>query len=84
MDPDGNHPVIAGAIIGGAISGTAAIIKGKSFTEVIAATTGGAGDYDPSDLELASVTPRRLNEEGTRLNVFGKHPGYRKVSKERS
>ena len=38
----------------------------------------GAGDFDPSDLELASVTPRRLNEEGTRLNVFGKHPGYRK------
>ena len=24
VDPDGNHPVIAGAIIGGAISGTAA------------------------------------------------------------
>ena len=38
VDPDGNHPVIAGAIIGGAISGTAAIIKGKPFTEVIAAT----------------------------------------------
>lgn len=38
----------------------------------------GAEDFDPSDLELASVTPRRLNEEGTRLNVFGKHPGYRK------
>lgn len=38
----------------------------------------GAEDFNPSDLELASVTPRRLNEEGTRLNVFGKHPGYRK------
>ena len=38
----------------------------------------GAEDFDPSDLELASVTPRRLNEEGTKLNVFGKHPGYRK------
>lgn len=25
-----------------------------------------------------SVKPRRLNEEGTKLNVFGKHPGYRK------
>ena len=44
VDPDGNHPVIAGAIIGGAISGTAAIIKGKSFTEVVAATAGGAVD----------------------------------------
>ena len=25
-----------------------------------------------------SVKPRRINENGTRLNVFGKHPGYRK------
>jgi hypothetical protein len=25
-----------------------------------------------------SVSPRKLNEEGTKLNVFGKHPGYRK------
>ena len=44
VDPDGEHPVVAGAIIGGAISGTAAIIKGKSFTEVLAATLGGAVD----------------------------------------
>ena len=44
VDPDGEHPVVVGAVIGGAISGTAAIIKGKSFTEVIAATAGGAVD----------------------------------------
>ena len=44
VDPDGEHPVVVGAVIGGAISGTAAIIKGKSFTEVIAATAGGAID----------------------------------------
>jgi hypothetical protein len=25
-----------------------------------------------------SVKPKRLNEEGTKLNSFGKHPGYRK------
>lgn len=51
---------------------------GLSDDEMDAMAWKGAGDYDPSDLELASVTPRRLNEEGTRLNVFGKHPGYRK------
>ena len=45
VDPDGELPVpVVGAIIGGAISGTAAIIKGKTFTEVIAATAGGAVD----------------------------------------
>ena len=37
-----------------------------------------AADFDYRSLDLSSVTPRRLNEEGTRLNVFGKHPGYRK------
>ena len=44
VDPDGEHPVVVGAVIGGTISGTAAIIKGKSFTEVITATAGGAVD----------------------------------------
>jgi RHS repeat-associated protein len=45
VDLDGEVPTpVVGAIIGGAISGTAAIIKGKSFTEVIAATAGGAVD----------------------------------------
>ena len=43
-DPDGEHPVVVGAVIGGTISGTAAIIKGKSFAEVITATAGGAVD----------------------------------------
>jgi hypothetical protein len=33
-------------------------------------------DYDPTMFE--SKKSRRLNEEGTKLNVFGKHPGYRK------
>ena len=44
VDPDGEHPIVVGAVIGGAISGTSAIIKGKSFTEVLAATAGGAID----------------------------------------
>ena len=49
LDPDGEDPtlparMVIGAAIGGAVSGTAAIIKGKSFTEVIAATAGGAVD----------------------------------------
>ena len=49
LDPNGEDPTLparmaGGAIIGGAISGTAAIIKGKSFTEVVAATAGGAVD----------------------------------------
>ena len=33
-------------------------------------------DFDPTMFE--SKKSRRLNEEGTKLNVFGKHPGYRK------
>lgn len=36
-----------------------------------------AEDFDYRNLDLSSVTPRRINENGTRLNVFGKHPGYR-------
>ena len=45
VDPDGRvHGCVIGAIIGGAISGTTAIINDKSFTEVIAATVGGAVD----------------------------------------
>ena len=36
-------------------------------------------DFYSTDNEMFdSVRPRRLNEEGTKLNVFGKHPGYRK------
>lgn len=35
-----------------------------------------AAKFDDSMFD--SVKPRRLNEEGTKLNVFGKHPGYRK------
>lgn len=44
VDPNGEHPIVVGAIVGGAISGTAAIINGKSFTEVVAATAGGVLD----------------------------------------
>jgi hypothetical protein len=33
---------------------------------------------DTDDMYPESVKPRKLNEEGTKLNVFGKHPGYRK------
>ena len=45
VDLDGRvHGWVIGAIIGGAISGTTAIINDKSFTEVIAATVGGAVD----------------------------------------
>lgn len=35
-----------------------------------------AKNFDDSMFE--SRRARRINEEGTRLNVFGKHPGYRK------
>ena len=35
-----------------------------------------AKDFDPSIFE--SRKSKKLNEEGTKLNVFGKHPGYRK------
>ena len=35
-------------------------------------------DFDPTDMFEESKKSRRLNEEGTKLNVFGKHPGYRK------
>lgn len=35
-----------------------------------------AKNFDPSMFE--SRKARRINEEGTKLNVFGKHPGYRK------
>ena len=49
VDPDGEDPTLlfrvgAGAIIGGVVSGTAAIINDKSFTEVFAASMGGAVD----------------------------------------
>lgn len=37
-----------------------------------------AEDYNSMDDMFDSVSPRKLNEEGTKLNVFGKHPGYRK------
>lgn len=33
-------------------------------------------DFDPTMYE--SMKSHSLNEEGTKLNVFGKHPGYRK------
>jgi hypothetical protein len=33
--------------------------------------------FDPNDMN-ESVGKRRLHEDGTKLNVFGKHPGYRK------
>lgn len=36
-------------------------------------------DFYSTDNEMFdSVKPRRINENGTKLNVFGKHPGYRK------
>lgn len=38
----------------------------------------GAEDFDPSMYESRNIKGKKLNEEGTRLNVFGKHPGYRK------
>lgn len=36
------------------------------------------GGLNMDDMYPESVRPRKLNEEGTKLNVFGKHPGYRK------
>ena len=37
-----------------------------------------AEDYNGMDDMFDSVKPRKLHENGTKLNVFGKHPGYRK------
>lgn len=45
-----------------------------------------ASNEEPEDFEdvnsmddmFDSVKPRKINEESTKLNVFGKHPGYRK------
>ena len=50
--------------------------KAMSDDEMDAMAYAGAEDFDPSMFE--SRRARRLNEEGTKLNVFGKHPGYRK------
>lgn len=49
--------------------------------EMDAAAWAGAGNEDFNDMDdmFDSVTPRKLNENGTKLNVFGKHPGYRKT-----
>ena len=45
VDEDGRIPApVIGALIGGGVAGAAAIIKGKSATEVLAATVGGAVD----------------------------------------
>ena len=45
VDEDGRIPTpVIGALIGGGVAGVAAIIKGKSATEVLAATVGGAVD----------------------------------------
>ena len=45
VDEDGRIPApVIGALIGGGVAGVAAIIKGKSATEVLAATVGGAVD----------------------------------------
>ena len=35
-------------------------------------------DFNDTDNMYESKKTRRINEEGTKLNVFGKHPGYRK------
>jgi hypothetical protein len=37
-----------------------------------------AENFNDMDDMFDSIKPRKLNEEGTKLNVFGKHPGYRK------
>jgi hypothetical protein len=58
-----------------------------SETEIDADAWENAGEFEePADFDdmndmddmFDSVKPRKLNEEGTKLNVFGKHPGYRK------
>jgi hypothetical protein len=45
-----------------------------------AAWDNASDEFDPNEMDdmFDSVTPRKLNEEETKLNVFGKHPGYRK------
>ena len=53
VDVDGRIPVpVIGALIGGGVAGVAAIIKGKSATEVLSATVGGAVDGAMSTLGL--------------------------------
>ena len=47
-----------------------------SEDEMDAAAWANAEDFNLDMFD--SVKPRKLNEEGTKLNVFGKHPGYRK------
>jgi hypothetical protein len=46
----------------------------SAWTNINKNKRGDLGFVDIND----SVKPRRINEAGTRLNVFGKHPGYRK------
>jgi hypothetical protein len=36
-------------------------------------------DMNDMDDMFDSIKPRKLHENGTKLNVFGKHPGYRKT-----
>ena len=49
--------------------------------EMDAAAWAGAGNEDLNGMDdmFDSVKPRKLHENGTKLNVFGKHPGYRKT-----
>ena len=45
MDPDGEVPIfVVTALIGAGVSGITAVIEGKSASEVLAATLGGAVD----------------------------------------
>lgn len=46
--------------------------------EMDAAAWANAENFNDKDDMFDSIKPRKLNEEGTKLNVFGKHPGYRK------
>lgn len=53
----------------------------EGFEELLP-DTAGEGDFDDDfndmDNMYESKKTKRINEEGTKLNVFGKHPGYRK------
>ena len=55
MDPDGEVPIIViTALIGAGVSGITAVIEGKSASEVLAATLGGAVDGAIEGLGLLS------------------------------
>jgi RHS repeat-associated protein len=80
-DPDGEFPVLtalAGGIIGGVTSGVYAVLEGKSTTEIIAATAGGAVGGAIKGTGFLGGTVSGLAAEDTEQalnNMFGNQEG---------